>query len=57
MSKVKTQDEINNECNFCEKITCSKACFNRHVGSMIALGKLIEAIEREDEIKIYVAGG
>lgn len=45
------------ECNYCEKISCPKACFNRHVGSMIALKKLIDNVEREDDIKIYVAGG
>ncbi len=48
--------EINEECNTCLKIVCPKLCFNRHVGSMIALNKLMGAIEREDDIKIYVAG-
>jgi len=50
------QTEMNKECESCEKIACPKACFNRHVGSAIALGKLLGAIEREDGIKVYVAG-
>ncbi len=55
--KPKTnQTDINKQCESCEKITCPKACFNRHVGSMIALGKLLGAIEREDGTKVYVAG-
>ena len=56
MKPKKNQEMINKECESCEKIACYKACFNRHVGSMIALSKLLGAIERESEIKIYVAG-
>lgn len=55
--QAKSQDEINQECDYCEKITCTKACFNRHVGSMIALSKLLQALERENGTKTYVAGG
>ena len=44
------------DCNTCESIACRRHCFNVHPGSMIALGKLLGAIERESEIKIYVAG-
>ena len=44
------------ECTKCLDITCPPKCFNSHEGSMIALQKLIGSIEREDEIKIYVAG-
>lgn len=44
----------NEECTQCLEITCSKECFNTHVGSMIALNKLLGSIERENEIKIFV---
>ena len=54
--KRRTIEHSKIDCNECEKITCPKVCFNAHAGSMIALGKLLRSIERESEIKIYVAG-
>lgn len=57
MNPKPNQSEINQECNNCEKIACPKSCFNRHVGSMIALQKLLDAISRESGEKIYLCGG
>lgn len=51
-----SQEDINQECYYCEKIACSETCFNKHVGSMIALQKLLDHIEREDGIKTYLCG-
>lgn len=56
MKQKPNHAEINDECNACLKIVCPKLCFNHHVGSMIALNKLLGAIERESEIKIFVVG-
>jgi hypothetical protein len=41
-------------CETCEIKECPKECFNEHEGSMIALGKLANSIEKKSGKKILV---
>jgi len=42
----------NQDCIDCEKEFCDPDCFNKHPGSMIALGKLIKENESKHDIGI-----
>ena len=48
------EEKINKECETCKLKVCPAKCFNRHVGSMIALGKLVNSAEKKTGKKILL---
>ena len=46
---LRTEARVCEECNIS---VCPEMCFNIHVGSMIALGKLINAMGRKGDVHI-----
>lgn len=55
MEKDFKMEEDNEECLRCLLKYCPKDCFNSHVGSRIALGKLVNQMA-DKGIKVHIGG-
>ncbi len=46
----------NEDCLKCSLKYCPPACFDKHIGSRIALGKLVNEANDKENIKVHIAG-
>lgn len=56
MRKMTEEGIEHRDCYECSLKYCQPDCFNKHPGSMIALGKMMSEVQDKKGVKVHIAG-